>query len=83
MNFTKWLDTFLEEKNIELEDTFSFEDEITGYNLMPYGVVVEAIKNKPALAQKEIQRILILLDFKNLPIKGYLEHIGKSLAKIN
>ena len=42
-NFTKWIDTFIEEKGIDLEQTFEFEN-ASGWNLMPYGVVVEAIK---------------------------------------
>ena len=64
MRFTKWLDTLIEEKGIDLEQTFEFEND-NGWNLMPYGVVVEAIKTTVGEEQRQIKNTLVKIDFAN------------------
>ena len=44
--FSAWLDTLLDEKGVDLEETFTFLDFRGSHNIMPYGVVVEAMHDK-------------------------------------
>lgn len=80
MTFNNWIDTFLEEKGIDLEETFEFETVETGYNLMPYAVVVEFIKFTSRSEQEKIKNMLVQIDFKNGDVKHFLRYLGKGLA---
>lgn len=76
--FEKWLDTMIEEKGIDLEETFEIQGEC--WNLMSYGVVVEAIKATSETEQKAIQNMMVKIDFVNGDIKDYLRHLAKAIA---
>lgn len=67
MKFTKWLDTMIKEKGIDLEEIFTVEK--TQTNIMSYGVVVEAIKN-----------MLVKIDFFNGDVKDYFRHLAVAIA---
>lgn len=78
--FSKWLDTMMDEKGLDLEQTFEFNDARGEYNLMAYGVVIEAIHGAPAHEQAAIKTMLVKIDFVNGDIKHYLRHLGLALA---
>ena len=77
--FVKWLDTFIEEKGIDLEQGFTVHGP-SGENHMTYGIVIEHMKIAPANEQKQIKDMLVKLDFKNAKIEPFLEHLGKAIA---
>ena len=79
MNFTKWIDTLIEEKDIDTEATFEIETE-TDWHLMPYGVVIEAIKSAPNREQAAIKNMMVRIDFANGDIKDYLRHLAQALV---
>lgn len=79
MNFSKWLDTFISEKNIDLERTFEFENQ-NGFNLMPYGVVVEAIKTTSGTERAKIKDTIVKIDFANGDVLHFFRFLGKGLA---
>jgi len=79
--FIEWLDTFLEEKGIDLEDDFTVQGAFYGDNHMTYEVVVEHIKIAPRHEQKKIKDMLVKIDFKNGDVKHFLRHLGQALAK--
>lgn len=77
--FSKWLNTLIDEKGIDLEQTFEFD--FNGeYNLMPYGVVVEAIHNAPRHEQEAIKTMLVKIDFVNGDVRHYFRHLAVALA---
>ena len=78
--FARWLDTFLSEKGIDLEQYFSVEGP-TGGNIMPYGVVVEHMKIAPAHEQSAIKTMLVKIDFMNADVRRYLRHLGQAIAR--
>ena len=78
MKFSKWLDTLVSEKNIDLEETFTIEK--TQTNFMNYAVVVEAIKNTCKEEQKRIKNMLVKIDFVNGDIKDYFRHLAVAIA---
>jgi hypothetical protein len=79
MKFAKWLDTLIEEKGVDLEDTFEVETEIQTH-LMSYGVVIEHCKIASDKEQAFIKDTLVKIDFKNGDIKHFFRHLGKCLA---
>lgn len=78
MKFSKWLDTLVSEKNIDLEETFTIEK--TQTNFMSYGVVVEAIKNTSKEEQNGIKKLLVKIDFLNGSVKDYFRHLAVAIA---
>lgn len=79
MRFTKWLDTLIEEKNINLDEQFEVSG-TWGVNYMQYQNVIEAIKSTSEYEQKQIQNMLIKIDFVNGDIKHYLRHLAQAIA---
>ena len=79
--FNKWLDTFIEEKEIDLEDTFTVVTESGTPNIIPYGVIIEHIKITAPEEQKKIKDILVQLDFENRDIRYFFKHLGQAIAK--
>lgn len=79
MTFTKWLDTLIEEKDIDIESTFEI-DTPDNWHLMPYGCVIEAIKSAPAHEQSSIKTMLVKIDFGGGDIKHYLRHLAQALV---
>lgn len=77
--FTKWLDTLVEEKEVNLDSEFEVEG-ASGTNFMSYGVIVEAIKGTSPAVQAAIKNNLVKIDFCNGDIKHYFRHLGKALA---
>ena len=78
-NFTKWLDTFISEKGVDLNRTFTFDND-NGFNIMPYGVVVEAIKTTSGSEQASIKSTIVKIDFANGDILHFLRFLGRGLA---
>ena len=78
-NFQTWFTTFIEEKNIDLERTFEFEDQ-NGFNMMPVGCVVEAVMGCSAKEQAQIKTVLVKIDFANGDVYHFLNHLAKGLA---
>lgn len=79
MTFKNWLNTFIEEKNIDLEDTFEVMGS-SGVNIMPYQVVVDAILSAPASEQKAIKEMIVKIDFKNGDVRHYFRHLSQAIA---
>ena len=76
--FDKWLDTFIEEKGIDLEDTFDL-DTNDNLHIFDYGFVIEMIKQTSKEEQKKIKAKIVYLDFFNKDIKHFLRHLAKAL----
>lgn len=81
-NFTKWLDTLIEEKGIDAEETFEFNDSEGTWHLMTMGVVIEAMKAAPLHEQAGIKNMLVRIDFVNASVRDYLKHLGKGMAEV-
>lgn len=81
IDFNNWIDTFIEEKGIDLEDTFEITSSKGEYNLMPYGVVIEHMKIASPEEQAAIKNMIVKIDFNNADVKGYLKHLGKAIVE--
>lgn len=79
MTFSNWLDTFVAEKGIDLEATFQFDNH-NGFNIMPYGVVVEAIKTTTGSERANIKNTIVKIDFANGDVLHFFRFLGRGLA---
>jgi len=77
--FSKWLDTFIEEKGIDLDQGFELISNTGVHHYMTLGVVIEAIKAAPLTEQKAIKLEIVKLDFVNAKIEKYLIHLAQAL----
>ena len=78
--FNTWIDTFTEEKGLDLEATFDVEGK-SGTNTIPYAVIVEHIKITPKHEQDSIKNTLVMIDFKNGDVLHFFRHLGQAIAK--
>lgn len=78
-SFNKWLDTFIEEKGIDLNDVV----EITTNNnthFFEIGNIVEHIKATTKEEQTAIKDMIVKIDFHNGDVIDYFKHLAKALA---
>jgi hypothetical protein len=78
-DFNEWIDTFLAEKQIDLEQNLYVEG-ASGLNIIPVGVVVCAMKEASSTEQAGIQNTLTVIDFKNGDPLHFVKHIAQALA---
>ncbi len=79
MTFTKWLDTFLAEKGIDLEQML-FVNGPSGENAIPVECLVEAIKSAPSHEQSGIKSMIVKIDFINGDVLDYFRHLAQAIA---
>jgi len=79
MSFDKWIDTLVKEKGYDRESLFTVEGP-SGQNIIPLGVVVNAIKTAPAHEQAAIKAVIVKLDFVNAEIADYFRHLAQAIA---
>lgn len=80
MNFNNWIDTFVAEKGIDLEQRFEIEGP-SGTNSFPYGVIVEAIKGASAAEKNAIKTTIVKIDFCNGDVCHYFRHLAQALVR--
>jgi len=79
-NFNKWLDTFIDEKGINTDESFTVEGK-SGTNFMTIETVIEAMKATSSAEQGRIKDMLVKLDFQNQKITPYLKHLAQAIAR--
>lgn len=78
-NFNKWLDTFIEEKGLDLNHIFEVEtdDPLWGTVLIPLSAVVEAAKTIPEWVEQD----LIYIDYLNGDVMHYFKFLAEGMTK--
>lgn len=79
MTFTKWLETFIAEKGLDLEQVFTVKGR-SGDNHIPLGCVVDAIKSAPVREQNAIKDMVVKIDFRNGDVCHYFAHLAQAIA---
>lgn len=80
MNFNTWLDTFLEEKGIDLDEIMEIQGKVYGTNFIPVSELVNQIKYAPLSEKQGIKNMLVRIDFHNSNIMDYLKHLAQAIA---
>lgn len=78
-SFSQWLDTFVEEKELDQEGILEVEGP-SGLNLIPLASVLSAIKQAPEHEQTAIKDKLVKLDFVNADVNDFFKHLAGALA---
>lgn len=78
--FSQWLDTFVEEKNLNTEYVFEVEGEEWGTNYIPLACVIDAIKQANQEEKKAIRDMIVRIDFYNGDVMDYFKHLAKAIA---
>lgn len=78
--FSRWLDTFIEEKGIDTERVIEVQGP-SGMNSIPVAVLIEHMHQANAAEQMLLHDRLVRLDFYNQPIMPFLEHLANAIAK--
>lgn len=78
-NFNNWLDTFIEEKGIDLEHTLTVNGP-SGTNQIPVGCIVDLMKSAPAREQAGIKSMIVRIDFANGDVLDYFAHLARAVA---
>ena len=79
MKFSKWLDTFLSEKGIDLEHVLEVEMP-EQYHYIPVGCLVELMKRAPKSERDAIKTTLVKIDFLNGDVLDYFQHLAPAIA---
>tara|TARA_R110000782_G_scaffold30776_4_gene76375 strand:- start:1995 stop:2237 length:243 start_codon:yes stop_codon:yes gene_type:complete len=79
MTFATWIDTFVAEKNINDSQIFEV-DGMSGLNMIPVAVLVEALKATSANEQAAIKKMIVKIDFLNGDVLDYFKHLAKAIA---
>lgn len=78
-SFQRWLDRFLDEKEIDLDTSIEVEGP-SGVNVLSYADVVHAMKVTTAAEQKSLKTLLVKADFVNHDIRKVLAHLAQAIA---
>jgi hypothetical protein len=76
MTFAKWLETFVTEKDLDVEQVFAVEGK-SGTNHIPLGCVLEAIYAAPYSEQASLKNMIVKIDFLNGDVCHYFKHLRR------
>lgn len=77
--FAKWLETFIGEKGLYMDDDMSVEGP-SGLNMMTLETVYESMLSAPKKEQDAIKTMLVKIDFVNGDVRKYFRHLAQALA---
>ena len=78
--FNKWLDTFIEEKGIDLEQVIEIKTE-SNTHYFEVGNIVENIKATTTEEQAQIKDMIVKIDFHNGDVVDYFRHLAQALVQ--
>ena len=79
-NFKNWIDTFIEEKDLPMEDTFTIDKNGT-MNIMSYKTIYEHMLIANDQEQEQINNMIVKIDYMNGNILNFFQYLGKLIAK--
>lgn len=79
MNFNQWLDTFVEEKGLNLDFEFVKDGEF-GPNYISLAVLIEHMKIAPSKEQNAIKNMIVRIDFANGDVMDFFDHLAGAIA---
>ena len=75
MKFDTWLDTMIDEKNLDRERVYTFGD-----NYIPLECIIENIKMFDSDTKMKVKNTLIKIDYRNGDILHFFKYIGEKMA---
>ena len=77
--FNNWIDTFIEEKELDLNTNFEYEGKEC-LNIIDLHSIINTIKNTSQLEQLKIKNTIVKIDFKNGNVLDFFKHLGNALV---
>jgi len=75
MNFNKWFDTFLSEKELDETDFIIEKDGFT--HILEWDVLISFIKSLSMQEKEKIKEKIVYIDFRNGDICHFFEYLAK------
>lgn len=79
-SFDNWLDNFIKEKEIDLDETFTIESN-GQVHIFEIGNIIENIKATSSEEQNSIKDMIVKIDFHNGDVVDYFKHLAKALVE--
>lgn len=80
MNFSTWLNTFIDEKQIDREQVLEVEGPVYGTNYIPVQCVLDLILTTAKEEQRAIKDMMVKIDYVNGDIVRYLKHLAQAIT---
>lgn len=80
MNNANWIDTFIEEKELDLNHDYEVQGE-GGLNIIPLGCIIEMIKTCGAVEFGKIKATLVKIDFLNGDVHHFFNYLAQGAAQ--
>jgi hypothetical protein len=80
MRFSTWLDTFVDEKGIDREQTLEVAGP-SGTNYIPVQCLIDTMKRAPVTEQTGIKNMIVRIDFVNGDVLDYFRHLAQAIAR--
>lgn len=79
-SFDIWLDNFIKEKEIDLDETFTIDSNGQAH-IFEIGNIIENIKATSSEEQNAIKDMIVKIDFHNGDVVDYFKHLAKALVE--
>ena len=76
MLFNKWLDTFVLEKQIDINTEFTVESSGV-IHFVSFGLLIDFIKMQPEETKVKTKNSIVYLDFHNSDVLDFFNHMAK------
>lgn len=80
--FEKWLRTFIEEKGLDLHESFDITHN-GQFHIMELGALIDIIVKSSKAEQKQIKNTIVMIDFKNGDVMHYFNFLAEAYIKTN
>jgi hypothetical protein len=83
-SFGKWLDTYVEEAELDKEQTI-YEGEDNGglLHVVDLGFIIEAIKTASPTEKEKIKKTIVRIDFLNGDAIDFFKYLAEGYVKTN
>lgn len=84
MSFDKWLDTYVEEANLDTEQIIYEGDDNKGVlHIMELGSVIDVIKSASSTEKAKIKNTIVKIDFMNGNVLDFFKYLAGAYIKVN
>jgi hypothetical protein len=81
MDFQKWLDTFIDEKQINRDRIFEVTTKDGTWNMIPLQAIVEFVAQVDPQVKAQIKATLVKIDFHNGDVYHFFNHMAEGMAQ--
>ena len=80
MTFKTWINTFIDEKELNRDHVFEVEGAEWGINYIPLQCLIDTMEQAPKHEQAQIKNMIVRIDFANGNVMPFFEHLAQAIA---